>query len=81
MFTALLCRRLGDTMSADNYVVVKEFDDGWRWAMGFASDDNELLESDFRHGPFESMFDAQANAESECAVIEYGIQIERPESA
>lgn len=65
-------------MSADNYVIVRRFSDGWRWAMGFASDDIPLPDSAFRNGPFGSEFDAQDDAEAKCLVIEYGIKIERP---
>jgi hypothetical protein len=32
-------------MSADNFVVVRKFSDGWRWAMGYASSDDELQDS------------------------------------
>lgn len=66
-------------MSADNYVIVRLFSDGWRWAIGFASDDDiPLPDSAFRNGPFRSGFDAQDDAEEKCPVIEYGINIERP---
>jgi len=66
-------------MSADNFVIVRKFNDGWRWAMGFASDEDvPLPDTAFRHGPFASEFDAQDDAEKKCAVIEYGIKIERP---
>ena len=65
-------------MSADNYVIVRRFRDGWRWAMGFASDDVTLPDEAFRHGPFDSEFDAQDDAQEKCQVIEYGIEIERP---
>lgn len=65
-------------MSADNYVMVREFRDGWRWAIGFASDDRDrmgdsLTDSDFRNGPFPTAVDAQINAESDVGLIEYGI--------
>ena len=67
-------------MSADNYVVVREFSDGWKWAMGFASDYIERLpDEEFRHGPFVSELDAKEDAESYCGVIEYGIRTERTE--
>lgn len=66
-------------MSADNYVQVAKFDDGWRWAMGFASDDlypdDEILpKSQFQHGPFETSLEACDDAEADCSVIEYGIR-------
>lgn len=66
-------------MSADNYVQVAKFDDGWRWAMGFMSDDmspdGEMLPvSLFKHGPFETSLEACDDAEAECVIIEYGIQ-------
>lgn len=65
-------------MSADNYVMVRQFRDGWRWAMGFASDDesefgDSLCDADFRNGPFPTEVDARINAESEVGLIEYGV--------
>lgn len=65
-------------MSADNYVMVRKFQGGWMWAMGFASDDenyfgDSLCDSDFRHGPFPTEVDARINAEAEVGLIEYGV--------
>ena len=72
-------------MSADNYIKIKRFEGGWRWAMGFASDDREefgesLTDADFRAGPFETAEAAEENAEAECSVIEYGFIVEPPVS-
>ena len=65
-------------MSADNYVMVREFPDGWYWGMGFASDDRErfgdsMCDSGFRDGPFPTEVDARIDAEAKCVVIEYGV--------
>ena len=65
-------------MSADNYVMVRKFRDGWRWGMGFASDDRErfgdsLSDSDFRSDLFPTEVDARIDADEKCGVIEYGI--------
>lgn len=72
-------------MSADNYVEVDQFEDGWRWAMGFASNELDYLPDDeFKYGPFPSCEAAMWNAEKSCHVIEYGIQLRRkpePEKA
>jgi hypothetical protein len=65
-------------MSADNYVMVRKFRNGWMWGMGFASDDRERLgksmcDSDFRDGPFPTEVEARVDAEAKCGVIEYGV--------
>ena len=65
-------------MSADNYVIVKKFDDGWRWHMGFASDERDvctLTRADFRRGPFKTSQEACEDATDECYIIEYGIEV------
>lgn len=55
-------------MSADNYIVVRKFNDGWYWGMGFASDqyeDDRLPDSQFRNGPFKSSEVAANHAEGD----------------
>jgi hypothetical protein len=72
-------------MSADNFVVVKRFKDGWRWAMGFAtycvennlSFDEAVSHRSFVNGPFGTMEEASDNANKELGVIEYGIVVNR----
>jgi hypothetical protein len=61
-------------MSADNYVMVRKFGgNDYRWAMGFASDDYELTDKDFTHGPFPTPRAAADDAIQDCVIIEYGI--------
>lgn len=71
-------------MSADNFVVVRKFKDGWRWAMGFATYcvENNLSFAEgvrpesFIHGPFDTIEGASNNANKELGIIEYGIIVE-----
>lgn len=64
-------------MSADNYVVVKKFRDGWRWGCFFASDDPQEKPGErFRGGPFPTALEAEADAIEDLVVIEYGIRVE-----
>jgi hypothetical protein len=67
-------------MSADNFVLVRKFADGWRWAMGSASCDDELQDSEFKSKTFDDPWDASEDAEQEIGFIEYGVEIERPRS-
>ena len=69
-------------MSADNFVIVRQFGEGWRWGMGFASDEypNDRLPDDqFDKGPFATPDEAVQDAEISCGVIEYGVSVEGPE--
>ena len=67
-------------MSADNYVIVRKFADGWRWAEGFASCDEPTDDKFQDNGPFSSPWDAQdAALESVVCGPEYGVEIERPD--
>ena len=64
-------------MSADNYVCVRKFGEVWKWAMGFASDDDEafgdsLKEEHFRSGGFATSADAADDAERQVGWTEYG---------
>lgn len=62
-------------MSADNYVVVKMFgDNDYRWAMFFASDDEENHDKAYWHKGFKTPREAMVNAEEECTIIDYGIR-------
>jgi len=65
-------------MSADNFVQVKRFDDGWYWSMGSASveyENNILPDDYFKSGPFKTVDDACQDAHDECMIIEYGIEV------
>ncbi len=69
-------------MSADNFVVVRKFDDGWYWAMGFATNyvENdkpfEAIEPDqFVNGPFGTAEEAEEHASKDLGIIEYGIVV------
>lgn len=65
-------------MSRDDYVVVRKFADGWRWAHGFASGD-DVTPDDFK-GPYPNPWDAQdAAIEAIHGWPEYGVEIERPD--
>ena len=72
-------------MSADNFVVVRKFEDGWYWAMGFATycvENNLSFEEGVRlqsfvNGPFDTMEEASDNANKELGIIEYGIVVSR----
>jgi hypothetical protein len=72
-------------MSADNFVVVRKFKDGWYWAMGFAtycfennlSFDEAVSPRSFVNGPFETAEEAADYANKELVVIEYGIFVNR----
>jgi hypothetical protein len=72
-------------MSADNFVVVRRFEDGWRWAMGFAtycvennlSFDEAVGPRSFVNGPFGTADEAIDHANKELGVIEYGIVVNR----
>jgi hypothetical protein len=67
-------------MSADNFVVVRKFKDGWYWAMGFAThcvENNLSFEEGVRpqsfvNGPFGTSEEAADHANRELGVIEYG---------
>jgi hypothetical protein len=67
-------------MSADNFVIVRKFADGWRWAMGMASWDDGIPDERFTSKTFDNPWDASDDAEKEIQVIEYGVEIERPRS-
>jgi hypothetical protein len=70
-------------MSADNFVIVRKFDDGWYWAMGFAtycvennlSFEKALSLDCFVNGPFDTIEEASNNANKELGIIEYGIVV------
>ena len=70
-------------MSADNFVVVRKFKDGWYWSMGFATycvENNLSFEEgvkpqSFVNGPFDTMEEASDNANKELGIIEYGIVV------
>jgi hypothetical protein len=70
-------------MSADNFVVVRKFEDGWWWAMGFATYcvENNLSFGEgvkprsFVNGPFETAEEAADHAKKELGIIEYGIVV------
>jgi hypothetical protein len=72
-------------MSADNFVVVRKFDDGWYWAIGFATycvENNFSFEkgvrtSSFVNGPFESIEEASNHANKELGIIEYGVIVQK----
>ena len=66
-------------MSSDNFAVVRQFPDGWRWADGCASTDWFNLPDDrFRSKVFADPWEAQEAAHAELSLIEYGVEIERP---
>lgn len=67
-------------MSADNFVVIRKFPEGWKWAMGFASsDDSERMPDErFTSKAFDDVEEAYKDAEEDCGYIEYGIDIEWP---
>lgn len=69
-------------MSADNFVVIRKFPDGWKWAIGFASFDygEGLPDELFQSKAFEDAEQAYKDAEKECDYLEYGIEIEWPDS-
>jgi len=75
-------------MSADNFVAIRRFEDGWRWAEGSATycAENDLsldsaLKSDcFVNGPFDTIEEASNNANKELGIIEYGIVVSREET-
>lgn len=68
-------------MSADNFVVIRRFKDGWRWAMGFAthcvennlSFDESVRPQSFVNGPFGTAEECADHANKELGVIEYGV--------
>lgn len=70
-------------MSADNFVEIRLFQDGWRWADGTDSQDNfpenklddgGMLSLDrFTNGPFKTDDECYNNAEETLFFIEYGI--------
>jgi hypothetical protein len=70
-------------MSADNFVVVRKFEDGWRWGEGSATyciENNLHFETAlsldlFLNGPFVTLEEASNNANKELGIIEYGIII------
>ena len=63
-------------MSADNYVIVREYTDGWRWAQ-FAGDPDEEPDSAFKRSEvFENQLLAGRDAKEEIGYIEYGIDYE-----
>lgn len=64
-------------MSTDNSVVVKKFADGWRWAE--VRGKIPEVDEDFINGPFATCWDAQDDARDKIDVIEYGVEILRPE--
>jgi hypothetical protein len=72
-------------MSADNFVVVRKFDDGWYWAMGFAtyctennlSFEEAIRTQSFVNGPFDSIEEASNNANKELGIIEYGVVVQK----
>ena len=74
-------------MSADNFVVVRKFKDGWRWAMGFAthcaennlSFEEGVKDRSFVNGPFGTIQEASDHAEKELGIIEYGIIVSKKE--
>lgn len=62
-------------MSAENYVEVRKFDDGWRYAMGLVNDGQfkVLPDSKFEGQPaFQEADDAYDAAYNDLGVIEYG---------
>jgi hypothetical protein len=65
-------------MSADNFVIVRQFSDGWRWAMGAASCDEDIPDERFVSHTFDNPWDASDDAANNCEIIEYGVEIERP---
>jgi hypothetical protein len=62
-------------MSADNFVEIRKFKDGWRWAVGWDSSDGTgpIPLDRFQYGPFETDDAAEENAEEILGFIEYGI--------
>lgn len=62
-------------MSADNYVVVRLFPDGWRWAEGVASQRVPDEHLKYKSRPFRSSIQAEINARKELEVIEYGVRV------
>jgi hypothetical protein len=68
-------------MSADNFVVVRKFKDGYYWAIGFAtyciennlSFDKGVKPQSFVNGPFNTIEEASNHANKELGIIEYGI--------
>ena len=66
-------------MSADNFVQVREFDDGWYWADFGASehwnDEWEAIDAPKKlyTGPFADEEEAADAADKVCHIIEYGI--------
>lgn len=68
-------------MSADNFIHIRKFDDGFYYANLSASqywddgewDNIELSKEFYLYGPFRTFDEAFDNAEEEFAIIEYGI--------
>lgn len=75
-------------MSADNFVVVRRFEDGWRWGEGSATHcveknmpfEKALGPGCFKNGPFDTMDAAANHAEKELGIIEYGIVVSGEEN-
>lgn len=68
-------------MSADNFIHIKEFDDGFYYADLSASqyfdvhnwNNIKVEKNSYQYGPFKTFDDAFDNAEEEFDIIEYGI--------
>jgi hypothetical protein len=66
-------------MSADNYITVRKFSDGWRYAMGWLSacDPCELPDEKFAGSlVFPSAEEAARYADREYDLLEYGVYID-----
>lgn len=64
-------------MSADNYVLIKKFKDGYYWGMGFASNETKITRKFYKYGPFKSPTKAKRDAYDFCdGIIEYGINFD-----
>jgi len=73
-------------MSADNFVVVRKFKDGYYWAMGFATycvennlsfEEGGVKSQSFVNGPFDTIEEASNHANKELGIIEYGIVVKQ----
>lgn len=68
-------------MSADNFVVVRKFKDGYRWGNFSASvwwNKEEPYPDDmFNSPPFPTAGEAMQNAVDSLMVIEYGFEVDR----
>ena len=64
-------------MSADNYIVVRKFSDGWYYGMGLDGDQCPHLDNKhINTGPFDTSDDAVWYAGVNNPVIEYGIHVD-----